>query len=89
MPCSGNALEQCGAGGRLNLYWSGKQPPPPPTTAPKIGNWTSLGCYTDNVAGKGRTLTVGTAVVGDNTQAKCTTACFNAGYPLSGSEFSA
>ncbi|KAG6856106.1 hypothetical protein H0H87_007358 [Tephrocybe sp. NHM501043] len=36
-----------------------------------------------------RTLTVGMAVVGDNTQAKCTTACFNAGYPLSGSEYSA
>ncbi|KAG6815651.1 hypothetical protein H0H87_012650, partial [Tephrocybe sp. NHM501043] len=36
----------------------------------------------------GRTLTVGMAIVGDNTQEKCTTACFNAGYPLSGSEFS-
>jgi hypothetical protein len=44
-PCTGNAAEICGAGGFLNLYWSGKQPPPPPVTAPSVGLWKSLGCY--------------------------------------------
>ncbi|KNZ82368.1 WSC domain-containing protein 2, partial [Termitomyces sp. J132] len=86
MACSGNPLEQCGAGGRLNLYWSGIPPPPPPSTAPKIGNWSSLGCYKDNVAGLGRSLTVGMAVT-NNSNEVCTAACFEAGYPLSGTEF--
>ncbi|KAF9465644.1 copper radical oxidase [Collybia nuda] len=89
MPCSGNSLESCGAGGRLNLYWSGEEPPPPPATAPTIGNWTSLGCISDNVNGNGRTLAVGMPVTGDMTQAKCTNACFNAGFPLAGAEFAA
>ncbi|KAG5643834.1 hypothetical protein DXG03_009565 [Asterophora parasitica] len=88
MPCSGDPSELCGAGGRINLYWSGKAPPAPPATVPEIGKWKSLGCYTyvpssilrcsltllirrDNIAGKGRTLTQGIAVQGDNTQAKC------------------
>ncbi|KAG6895208.1 hypothetical protein C0992_002564 [Termitomyces sp. T32_za158] len=87
MACSGNPLEQCGAGGRLNLYWSGATPPPPPSTAAKIGNWSSLGCYTDNILGLGRTLTVGTAVT-NNSNEVCTAACFKAGYHLSGTEFS-
>lgn len=43
----------------------------------------------DLVNGAGRTLPVGMAMTGDLTQAKCTTACFNAGYPLSGAEFAA
>ncbi|KAG6836636.1 hypothetical protein H0H93_005663 [Arthromyces matolae] len=87
MGCSGSPAEECGAGGRLNLYWSGAVPPPPPNTSTKIGNWTSLGCYTDNVAGLGRSLAVGMQVV-NNTNEVCTTACFNAGYPLSGTEYS-
>ncbi|RDB22030.1 hypothetical protein Hypma_011026 [Hypsizygus marmoreus] len=88
--CSGNSLESCGAAGRLNVYWSGKQPPPPPTAPATIGDWKSLGCYSDNVNGAGRTLTVGApGVQGDLTLQKCTTACFNAGYPLAGTEYSA
>jgi hypothetical protein len=46
MVCTGNALEICGAGARLSLYWSGQTPPPLPSTAATIGNWTSIGCYT-------------------------------------------
>lgn len=30
---------------RLNVYWSGVQPPAPPITVPSIGLWQSLGCY--------------------------------------------
>lgn len=46
MPCAGNAAEVCGAGLRLNLFWSGQTPPAPPSIPATIGNWTSLGCYT-------------------------------------------
>lgn len=42
--------------------------------------------YSDNVGGV-RTLANGVAVQGLLTNAKCTEACFNAGYPLSGSEY--
>jgi len=44
-PCTGNAGETCGAGSRLNLYWSGATPPPAPIIAPNAGLWDSLGCY--------------------------------------------
>ncbi|TFK38505.1 hypothetical protein BDQ12DRAFT_723345 [Crucibulum laeve] len=87
-PCSGNPAEACGAAGRLNLFGSGKTPPPPPIITPKVGNWTSLGCYSDNALGTGRSLTVAMQVP-DLTIKTCTTSCFNAGFPLSGAEFSA
>ncbi|KAH6905304.1 copper radical oxidase [Coprinopsis sp. MPI-PUGE-AT-0042] len=74
MRCSGDIAQPCGGPGRLNLFWSGATPPPPPSTAPQIGDWESLGCYSDNVGGV-RTLANGVA------------ACFNAGYPLAGSEY--
>ena len=45
-PCTGNPSETCGAGNRLNMYWSGATPPPPPEIVPKVGPWVSLGCYT-------------------------------------------
>ncbi|KAF9005041.1 copper radical oxidase with WSC domains [Cyathus striatus] len=85
--CTGNSNELCGAGGRLNLFWSGVPPPPPPVINPGIGNWTSLGCYTDNTNNAGRTLNVGTDVTGQVTIASCTTACFNGGFRFAGTEF--
>jgi hypothetical protein len=45
MRCSGNTAQPCGGPGRLNLFWSGAEPPAPPSTAPQIGDWESLGCY--------------------------------------------
>ncbi|KAI0315679.1 copper radical oxidase [Amylostereum chailletii] len=87
-PCTGNANETCGAGGRLSMYWSGKQPPPPPTTAPSNGLWRSLGCYNDTTAARSLSVPVnvpgGTANVSVQT---CTQACFDLGYPLAGMEF--
>ena len=47
-PCPGNATEVCGAGNRLNLYWSGATPPvppAPPVIAQSYGLWVSAGCY--------------------------------------------
>ncbi|KAI0033597.1 hypothetical protein K488DRAFT_84794 [Vararia minispora EC-137] len=87
-PCTGNASEVCGAGGFLNLYWSGKQPPPPPVTAPSVGLWESLGCFNDTPAT--RSLSLGVAITGGTANVSvqtCTAACFSLGYPLSGLEF--
>uniref|UniRef100_A0A0W0F5Z2 Putative copper radical oxidase n=1 Tax=Moniliophthora roreri TaxID=221103 RepID=A0A0W0F5Z2_MONRR len=36
MPCSGSSRELCGAGNRLNVFWSGKTPPPPPSIPAKV-----------------------------------------------------
>ncbi|KAG7087310.1 hypothetical protein E1B28_013287 [Marasmius oreades] len=87
MACSGNANEVCGAGNRLNVFWSGKTPPAPPTTVPKVGNWSSLGCYGDNVNGQGRTLTHGMAMTTPTTIEECSSSCFKAGYRFAGTEF--
>jgi hypothetical protein len=88
---------------RLSVYWSGVQPPPPPATVPNVGLWESLGCYRyvrsiSEVAptdlhhplsdGNTRTLPVQVNTAGPNTIESCTDACFNAGYPLAGAEFS-
>ncbi|KAH9172526.1 copper radical oxidase [Lactarius sanguifluus] len=86
--CTGDASETCGAGNRLNLYWSGATPPAPPAVVPSVGLWNSLGCYTD---GAPRTLSVGTAVTGgasQNSVESCTAACFALGYGFAGVEYS-
>ncbi|KAI0925387.1 hypothetical protein AcV7_005644 [Taiwanofungus camphoratus] len=82
--CTGNANETCGAGDRMNLYWSGEQPPPPPITVPSVGLWVSLGCYNDSV--NARTLAVSPAVQSVSVET-CTEACYNDGYPLAGLEY--
>ncbi|VDB83101.1 unnamed protein product [Peniophora sp. CBMAI 1063] len=87
-PCTGNASETCGAGGRLSVYWSGEQPPPAPVTAPSVGLWVSLGCYNDSTAS--RSLSVVPAITGgssNNSIQSCTAACFALGYHLAGAEF--
>ncbi|KAF4588036.1 hypothetical protein EYR38_009997 [Pleurotus pulmonarius] len=84
-PCTGNAKESCGAGSRLNVFWSGKQPPPPPTIVPKVGNWSTLGCVLE--ADGARTLTTALGATDDMTVETCTDSCFHAGFPLAGIEF--
>ncbi|KAJ7364637.1 copper radical oxidase [Mycena albidolilacea] len=85
--CAGNADEFCGGPGRLNVFWSGAEPPPPPTIPAFIGKWEALGCYSDNVDGQGRTLVDAVDVIGQVSLETCTTACFGAGMPFSGAEF--
>ncbi|KAJ6479649.1 copper radical oxidase-like protein [Mycena sanguinolenta] len=85
--CTGDSDEFCGGPGRLNIFWSGAEPPPPPTIPLSIGNWKSLGCYSDNVNGQGRSLVDAVGVVGQVSLETCTAACFNAGMPFSGAEF--
>ncbi|KAJ7720043.1 galactose oxidase [Mycena metata] len=87
LACTGNPLESCGGPGRLNIFWSGAEPPPPPTIPKSIGNWRSLGCYSDNVNGQ-RSLVDRVDVVGQVSLETCTSACFTAGMPFSGAEFS-
>ncbi|KAJ7689677.1 copper radical oxidase [Mycena rosella] len=87
LPCTGDANESCGGPNRLNIFWSGAEPPPPPTIPLSIGKWESLGCYSDNVDGQGRALVDAVAVVGQVSLETCTSACFDAGMPLSGAEF--
>ncbi|KAH7906672.1 copper radical oxidase-like protein [Hygrophoropsis aurantiaca] len=86
MACTGKASELCGAGNRLDIFWSGAAPPAAPIIVPSVGNWTSLGCYSDSAAT--RALAYGTATTGGVTAESCTTACYNAGYPLAGMEYS-
>jgi hypothetical protein len=53
MPCTGKPAESCGAGFRLNLFFSGGAAPPPPIIVPSVGQWVSLGCYRLVVRGSG------------------------------------
>ncbi|KAJ7025972.1 galactose oxidase [Mycena alexandri] len=85
LPCTGNGSEFCGGPARLNIFWSGVEPPPPPTIPLSIGNWESLGCYSDNV--DGRALVDMPAVDGSVSLETCTAACFTAGMPFAGAEF--
>ncbi|KAG9312684.1 WSC-domain protein [Chiua virens] len=84
MTCAGDSTEYCGASDRLNVYWSGANPPPPPITVPSVGSWVSLGCYNDSVAD--RALSYG-AAVSNVTVESCTAACQNAGYTFAGMEY--
>ncbi|KAF8346390.1 glyoxal oxidase N-terminus-domain-containing protein [Amanita rubescens] len=78
MVCNGNSSEFCGGPNALNIYnnTAAAAGPPPPVITPQIGNWTSLGCYTDNV--NGRALPNGVGVTGQMTNAACTSACSTA-----------
>ncbi|KAJ6479629.1 hypothetical protein C8R45DRAFT_1076519 [Mycena sanguinolenta] len=87
LACVGDSDESCGGANRLNIYWSGAEPPPPPTIPAFIGKWESLGCYSDNVDGQGRALVDAVNVVGQVSLETCTAACFSAGMPFSGAEF--
>ncbi|KAJ7880660.1 glyoxal oxidase N-terminus-domain-containing protein [Mycena leptocephala] len=87
LPCTGDPAESCGGANRLNIFWSGAEPPPVPTIPPFIGEWQSLGCYSDNVDGQGRALVNAVNVVGQVSLESCTLACFEAGMPFSGAEF--
>lgn len=85
MTCTGNASEFCGAGDRLNIYWSGAQPPPLPIVVPSVGNWMSLGCYNDSTTARALPNAVG--VTGQVTVESCTAACQGAGYQYAGVEY--
>lgn len=87
-PCAGDGNQKCGAAGRINVYTSGVNPGPPPAPPAVLatyGNWTTLGCYSDN--GAGRTLTAIPAFTGPLTVEKCADACAVGKYRYSGVEY--
>lgn len=97
--CAGNALEFCGAGGRLTVYAvSGTTPPStstvgtttiPTTTAPVATGiptgWSSQGCWSEPA--NGRLLTHQQPDSDTNTLEGCVQTCAGLGYKIAGAEF--
>ncbi|KAI9445679.1 WSC domain-containing protein [Lactarius psammicola] len=84
--CPGNSREICGAGHRLNLYWTGTSPLP--MIIPDVGEWHFLGCYNDYQ--NKRALSKQIPVIGGQRAtsiASCTAACKRSGFVLAGMEF--
>ena len=98
--CSGNPFQYCGAGNRLSVYAKDGTPLPSSTstsTAPSTSTtapvatalpdgWTSHGCWSEGVTGRALPYQVPDMQL--NTPAACANICKNAGYTISGSEFS-
>jgi hypothetical protein len=88
MACAGNPAEICGAGNRLSVYNIGKlttyQAPAPQTSG--IGNWTYMGCYTDNV-NDNRALFWQIILTNNNTAPNCLGLCQQYGYMSAGMEY--
>ncbi|TDL22721.1 WSC-domain-containing protein [Rickenella mellea] len=85
MACAGDSTEPCGGPARLNLFLNGNTPPAKPSAPSSVGDWKSIGCWTD--APGARTMPFSPSVAQPMTIKKCTDACFAAGYSLSGVEF--
>ena len=88
MSCAGNSSEICGGANRLNLYLrngtAGGGPTSGPTVVPSVGNFRSLGCYSE---GTGSRALTGRAVANANmTVEGCAAAC--GAYQYFGVEYS-
>lgn len=55
------------------------------TNIEKRQSWTSIGCYTDNVSGRG--LTTSVSVSGAMTNEGCQASCSAAGFSYAGTEY--
>jgi len=88
--CTGNRNELCGGPDRLNVFLFGGNlpppPPPPPSVRSPIGQWTSMGCFSDSVTA--RTLRTAVGVNGPMTEEACVAQCQSEKFGLSGVEFS-
>lgn len=87
MPCSGDALQPCGGGGRLNLFHSAAVSGP--KTNPGVNDFVHMGCYSEGTTGRTLTHGVSGAVVPEAqmTVDRCTAACASAGFSLAGVEY--
>lgn len=85
--CPGLTTEPCGAGNRMSIFTNGKGLSTGPVVNPGVGNWKSLGCYTDSLGE--RTLEYGANVEGVNSASRCASACEQAGFPYAGMEYGA
>ncbi|KAK1545521.1 WSC domain-containing protein [Colletotrichum paranaense] len=85
-PCSGNATQPCGGPNRLSLYQTSLILGP--SVNPGVGDWSSIGCYSEGTTGRALTYGIGSIPGGEMTVAKCTAACANANFILAGVEYS-
>jgi len=83
--CKGNATEPCGAGGRLNMFYSTVPVGPQPNPGPP--GWTYQGCYNEGTTGRALTYTPAGLNAATMSVKNCTTACKTAGYKLAGVEY--
>jgi hypothetical protein len=80
MPCAGDPKTMCGAGWRLSVYTAVSTS----VTVKSVGNWNSIGCWTDAVST--RALSAAAPSLGaNNTVEACASAC--AGHNFFGVEY--
>jgi hypothetical protein len=82
MTCTGNDAENCGNGGRINVFTNGDSAP---AILAATGDFTSQGCYSDSASA--RTLTTRVSLPGNVRVSDCTTACAAQGFAYAGLEF--
>ncbi|KAF3041491.1 hypothetical protein E8E12_001152 [Didymella heteroderae] len=87
-PCSDREAvgEACGGSQRLSVYELNPDFARVPVTSPGSGSFASLGCYSDNVAGRALPVQLN---VGDGglTVERCTAACASEGFAIAGVEY--
>lgn len=84
MACTGNPYEYCGAGNRLELYYSNTtNGPTQPATVGTTKKWTWEGCHTE--ATNARALAGAASSGADMTLEKCAAACD--GFKYFGTEY--
>jgi len=87
MPCGGDAATICGGPGALSVYNNtALVPPKQPSTVPSVGNYQSLGCYTEGV--NERALAGAGTAAADMTVQSCVAYCLAAGFKYAGIEYS-
>lgn len=83
MPCSGNSDEICGGPNAINWYYN---PDVVPATVVLPTGWTTYGVV--NEGDGGRALTYQLWSSSSNTVQSCAQGCAQAGYTVSGTEYS-
>jgi hypothetical protein len=83
MPCAGDASEICGGPNAINWFYN---PNIMPATISLPAGWTSYGVVSEGT--DGRALTTMLYDDPSNTVESCAVACANAGFTVSGTEYS-
>jgi len=87
MACSGNSFEKCGAGNRMSVYSTGNVTAyAPPKAANVSGNWTYVGCWTDNLSGQ-LALQWQIPASTNNSAENCLAHCREYGYMTGGMQY--
>lgn len=87
MACSGNSFEKCGAGNRMSVFSIGNVTTyAPPKAATSSGNWSYIGCWTDNPVGA-RSLKWQMPQSTNNSAEHCLSQCVGFGYMTGGMQY--